>query len=194
MRNKFLMYKILKFLGKPIFHILYNPKIINKYNIPYGEPIIFAGNHKSYLDPLLLIISTKNVVHFLAKKELFKGFFNYFFKSAGCIPVDRKNKDKNATDMALDILKSNKIIGIFPEGTRNKTGECLLPFKFGAVSFASKTDAWIVPFGITGKYKLFRKGLVIKFGKPYKLTTDLETENNILKEKVSSLIKVNYEE
>jgi len=189
------MYKILKFLGKPIFHILYNPKIINKYNIPYGEPIIFAGNHKSYLDPLLLIISTKNVVHFLAKKELFKGFFNYFFKSAGCIPVDRKNKDKNATDMALDILKSNKIIGIFPEGTRNKTNELLLAFKFGAVSMAAKTDSYIVPFAITGDYKFRSKNLKITYGKPFKVNDmELDKANDKLYKIVEKLLKQNSKE
>lgn len=193
LKNNYYIYRFLKFIGKPIFKVLFRPKINSKYEIPYGEAIIFAGNHKSYMDPLLLIISTKDVVHFLAKKELFKGLLKKFFLSVGCIPVNRKTKDKNATEMAVNVLKNNAIIGIFPEGTRNRSGDILMPFKYGAVSMAQKTNAWVIPFGISGDYKLFKKGLSINLGKPYKVEKDLESENLILMQNVESLIKEEYE-
>ncbi len=192
-KSKYFLYQSLKLLGKPIFTLLYRPKIDQKYNIPYGEAIIFCGNHKSYLDPLLLIIATKEVIHFLAKKELFKGIFKKFFNSVGCIPVNRKEKDKNTTSIALSVLGNNKVIGIFPEGTRNRTNEFLLPFKFGAVSMAKKSNAWIIPFGISGNYSIFKNNLRINFGKPYKITKDLETENKELMEQIANLIKESYE-
>ena len=88
---------------------------------------------------------------------------------------------------ALYDLKDNGVIGIFPEGTVNKSKDELLPFKYGAVSFASKTDSYIVPFAITGKYKLFRKSVKVKYGKPYKVKTDLEKENEILRNKILDL-------
>ena len=69
------------------------------------------------------------------------------------------------------------------------TEEYLLPFKFGAVSFAKKTGAYLVPFAINGKYKLFRKSIKITYGKPYKVTGDLEKENQILRDKVYKLMK-----
>lgn len=55
-----------------------------------------------------------------------------------CIPVNRKEKDPTATLKAINVLNNGGAIGIFPEGTRNKTNELLLPFKFGAVSLAQK--------------------------------------------------------
>lgn len=184
--SNYYLHRFLRFIGRPLFKVLFRPRIINKVDYLDDEPIIFCGNHKSYLDPLLLIISTDRIVHFLAKKELFRGVFKSFFTSVGCIPVNRKEKDKNATNMALDVLNNNKVIGIFPEGTRNNKKE-LLPFKFGAVSMAKKTNAWIIPFGISGNYSLFKNNLTITFGNPYKIEESLEEENKKLMDKVFKL-------
>ena len=54
-------------------------------------------------------------------------------------------------------LEEDKLIGIFPEGTFNRTNDIVMPFKYGAVSMASKTNSTVVNFSITGKYKLFKK-------------------------------------
>ena len=86
-------------------------------------------------------------------------------------------------------LEQDGAIGIFPEGTRNKTKEKLLPFKFGAVSMAKKTDSFIVPFGISGDYKFRSKNLTIKYGKPFKVgKLSLEEANKKLEEIVSELM------
>ena len=58
----------------------------------------------------------------------------------------------------------------FQRELENKTKEFLLPFKFGSVSMAKKTDAYLVPFGITGDYTFRSKNLVIRYGKPFKVT------------------------
>ncbi len=62
----------------------------------------------------------------------------WFFKAVGCISVDRSVHDGKAKGEAIETLKNGGAIGLFPEGTRNKTQEFLLPFKFGAVSMAKK--------------------------------------------------------
>ena len=126
----------------------------------------------------------------MAKKELFESkFTNFFFRSMGCIPVNRSIHDKDAKNEAVEVLKNNEVVGIFPEGTVNKTNEIVLPFKYGAVSFAKKTNAYIVPFAITGKYKIFRRSIKITYGKPYKVKQDLEVENNRLMNTVKRMIK-----
>ena len=106
----------------------------------------------------------------------------------GIIPVDRKNKNPEALNEAIRNLNNNKVIGIFPEGTTNKTNNIIMPFKYGAVKMASEANAYIVPFSITGEYKFFGK-LKITFGEAYKVSKDLEKENAILMNKVTSLIK-----
>ena len=90
--------------------------------------------------------------------------------------------------MGIKLLNEGFVLGIFPEGTRNRTSELLLPFKYGAVSLAFKTGAYIVPAGITGKYK-FRGKIKVKYGKPFKVSNDLESANVKLKEEITKLIK-----
>ena len=151
-----LLYKILIPLDK-IFMLLYKPTYINIENIPKKEPIILAGNHTSKLDPLLLMSTTNRCIHFLAKIELFKGIKKIFFKNLGIIPVDRSKKNKEAINLANKYLIDNKVIGIFPESTINKTNDIIMPFRYGAVKMAKETNSYIVPFAITNKYKLLKR-------------------------------------
>lgn len=183
-----ILYWIVKIFGTPIFYILFRPKYINKNNIPKNGPVVLAGNHKSNFDCASLVCSTNRVVHFLAKKELLDTKLKFFYKGMGIIPVDRKNKNPEALKEAIRNLNNNKVIGIFPEGTTNKTNNVIMPFKYGAVKMASEANAYIVPFSITGEYKFFGK-LKITFGEAYKVSKDLEKENAILMNKVTSLIK-----
>lgn len=192
MKKKYICYRIFKAILKPIFILYYNPKIINKEAIPKEGPIIIAGNHKHLYDQCLTIISTKRIIRYMAKKEYFDGKMAWFFKSVGCIPVNRQIKDTNAKNSAIEVLKEKGAIGIFPEGTRNKTKEFLLPFKFGAVSMAQKTGAAIIPFGLTGDYKFRSKNLTARFGTPFKVENmTLEEANEKLYNEVKKLMEEN---
>ena len=185
-----ILYKILMPLNK-VFMKLYGPTYIGIDNIPKKGPVILAGNHTAKLDPLLLMSSTNRCIHFLAKIELFQGIKKIFFKNVGIIPVDRKRKNKEAITTANEYLLNDKVIGIFPESTINKTNDIIMPFKFGAVKMANDTNSLIVPFSITRKYKLFKKSVIICFDKPYKVTGNIEKDNKILEEKVIKLIRSN---
>jgi len=188
-------YSLLTPIMRVLFRFYYNPKIINKEVIPKEGPILIVGNHKHIYDQCLTIMATKRVIHYMAKKEYFDGKMAWFFKLVGCIPVDRSIKDHNATDKALKVLNSGGAIGLFPEGTRNKTKDVfLLPFKFGTVSMAKKTNATIIPFGLTGDYKFRSKNLTIRYGTPFKVgKMDLEDANKKLYEEVERLMRENLE-
>ncbi|MBO5376440.1 MAG: 1-acyl-sn-glycerol-3-phosphate acyltransferase [Bacilli bacterium] len=188
-------YKFFRFTLGHLFNLYYSPKVIGKEKIPKDGPILICGNHKHVYDQCPIIMSTKRVIHYMAKKEYFDGKLAWFFKMAGCIPVNRSIKDENAKSQALDVLKDNGAIGLFPEGTRNKTEQFLLPFKFGAVSMAQKTDATIVPFGLTGDYKFRSKNLTIRFGEPFKIgDMTLEEANNKLYKEIEKLMKQNLKD
>ena len=186
---KYIVYRTLKFIGKPLFWLLFNPKVEGKENIIDG-PVLLAGNHTMFMDAVFMLYAPKRVVHMMAKKELFDSKFKgAFFKSMGCISVDRSVHDKEAKNNAIDVLKDGGLVGIFPEGTVNKTKDIILPFKYGAVSIANKSNAYIVPFSITGKY--FKRNIKITYGKPYKVSSDLEKENKKLENTITKLIKEN---
>ncbi len=191
-----LLYRVGRAILGPIFKLYYNPTIIGKENIPKEGNILIVGNHKHLYDQCLTIVATKRFIRYMAKKEYFDNKkVAWFFKGTGCISVDRSHKDPKATDKALETLREGGAVGLFPEGTRNKTDAFLLPFKFGAVSMAKKTDSYLVPFGITGDYKFRSKNLIIRYGKPFRVgNMELEDANDKLYKSVEKLMKENLKE
>lgn len=186
-------YSFFKGILGGIFKIYYRPKIVNKEVIPKDGPIIIAANHIHLFDQCLPIISTKRMLHYMAKKEYFDGKYAWFFKTAGCISVNRSIHDSDAKAKALEVLNNGYALGIFPEGTRNKTNELLQPFKLGAVSMAQKTGATIIPAAITGRYTFRKNKLKITFLEPIKVAKndDLEKVNEKLYKVILDCIKEN---
>lgn len=190
--NDAFLYRLLRPLITLLFKFIYRPKIVGVSNISKSGGIILAGNHNHNMDAAFLVSSTKRNIHFLAKIELFKGLKRHFFSNMGLIPVDRSKKNPNALKSAYEYLKNNKVIGVFPEGTFGK-GK-ILPFKMGAVKMAYETGSEIVPFAITGDFKMFSKNLKIEFGKPIKIkSNELEKENEKLRNIVVKMVSDNNE-
>ena len=117
-------YKVAKKILKPIFYKKCDPTVINAEVVPKEGPMILCGNHMHVLDQCGPLFEIPRVVHYMAKKEYFDSFkTRWFFKMVGCISVDRENHEeaKKAKEKAISILKKGGAIGIFPEGTGNKT-------------------------------------------------------------------------
>lgn len=143
MSKKTLLYKIGTFLLGPIYKIYYNPKIIGKENMQIIGPKIIVSNHIHLYDQCNTIISTKEFITYLAKKEYFDSkLTRWFFKSVGCISVDRNKKDEEAKKEALSVLNHQSTIGLFPEGTRNTLKE-------------DRLKGIYFDFNIKDKYKVF---------------------------------------
>ena len=186
-------YQVIRPLLKIFIVLTLNPKTINKNNIPKKGGYILAGSHGSNYDPIIVGNSTTRSIHFLAKKELFNNIFlGAILRFMGIISVDRKSKDKTDTkEQAIEALKEGKVICIFPEGTRNRTNDLIMPFKFGAVSFAKKSGCPIIPFAITPHPKTFRYKTKMIIGKPFyvKENDDLEEANKKFEDIVRDLLK-----
>ena len=119
-KDKMYGFRLMKPILGTLFKLYYNPKIIGKENIPKKGSCLIVGNHVHIMDQCLVIIATKRPIHYMAKREYFDNKkVAWFFKLAGCIPVDRSVKDNNATSKALEVLKNDWALGLFPEGTRN---------------------------------------------------------------------------
>lgn len=186
-------YKFVKFIIKIITRFLYPYKIVNKENLNIKGPFIIIMNHKSQLDPLYIIDFNQRHIHFFAKKELKKWpLINYFFNRVELIYVDRKIKNNGTTKKGEAYLKKGELIALFPEGTRNKSQNPILPFKYGAFSMAQKENAFIVPIIMHGKKKLFQKKLLYEVLKPRKITKNLDEEVKIFENLYSSKLKNEY--
>ena len=163
-----------------LFIKLYRPQVVGVENIPKEGRILLAGNHTKWLDSVMLVGIQKRQIHFLAKEELFHGATKWIVKGMGCVPVNRKIHDKNALQSAIEYLKNDLCVAIFPEGTINRTDDVIMPFKIGAVKACQEADSKLVPFIITGKYKFLRKSVKVEFLKPMSIDEDLEKANKKL--------------
>lgn len=148
------------------FAVVYRVKVIGTENIPKDkkQPLIYCGNHRTYKDPPLIVVTAKRHVRFLAKEELKKNpLFAFLGVVFGGIYVKRDSKDVSALKTTLKALKNGESIALFPEGTRNgiEKGE---KAKDGAAFFAVRTGAKVIPVGIKGGEKPFKK-MTIKYGK-----------------------------
>ncbi len=182
-------YRIVKAILYIYYFLFYRVTYIGRENIPKNGGVVLAGTHTSQTDILILGASTKRMVNFLGKIELFKGPGKWFMPLMGVIPVDRSKKNTEALAMAINELKNGKLIGIFPEGTINRTDDIIKrPFKYGAVKMAYESNSILVPFAIIGNVKPFKRVKII-FGDGYKVTDDIERENIKLENKVIELIR-----
>lgn len=171
--------------------IVYRVKIVGTQNVPKEGALLFCGNHRTYLDPPLIVVTAGRHMRFMAKEELRKNpifaFLGVLFEG---IYVKRDEKDITALKEALKTLKNGGCIGIFPEGTRNGLEKNDGKIKNGAAYMALKTNAKIVPVGIIGPAKPFSKNEII-YGEPIDLSEYI-TGKKIEKEtedKVSEIIK-----
>ena len=180
-------YKVLLKIVKLINKVYVRTTYEGLENIPKSGPFILAGNHIHLFDPGPIMSITDRQIHFLSKASLFKFPQSLIFRNMGLIKVNRDGKDREAYESAVKYLKDGEIVGIYPEGTRER-GRGLLPFKKGVVRMAKETDSVIIPFAAVGKYKPFRKGLTIRFGKPYKVTKDVDESLKELEKIIRGLL------
>lgn len=174
--------------------IVYRLKIVGIENIP-DEQVIFCANHRSFIDAPIIKVTCRKDTRFLAKESLaknkFLAFLGWVFE---VVYVKRDAKDIAALKNTLTLLKKGDSIVIFPEGTRNglEKGESV---KDGAAFFAIKSGVKVIPVGISGELKPFKKSTVT-YGKPldfsiYKDPKDkeeLEIVTNKIMEEIKSLL------
>lgn len=174
--------------------IVYRFEVIGSENIPKEGAVIICGNHRSFLDPPLIEVTTGRYTRFLAKEELTK---NKFLAFLGCvfdaILVKRDSKEVKALKESLQTLKDGNCLALFPEGTRNglAKGEKV---KDGAAFFAVRSGAPVIPCGIKGGEKGNRK-VTITYGKPldyseYKGNKDKEVLDKVTDEIMSNIIEL----
>ena len=175
--------KIVKAILGFLMKLVYRVKIIGEENLPDSGCII-CPNHVHALDTVAIVTCSKRKIIFMAKKELFKNvILAWLGRVFEVFPVDREGHDIEAIKHSLRVLKKEEILGIYPEGTRNGIAKGKKP-KNGATLIAIKAKKPIVPVGVSGSFKPFRK-ITITYGKPIYFSKDeIDVQN---KELINSL-------
>ena len=171
MKRRSIVFVIGRILAIPLFKLLFHYRVKGKENLPKDGAFIVCPNHLSNADPMLVSVTQKRQIYYMAKAELFKNpFASAVIRELGAFPVDRGAGDGKAINTAEEVVKDGRLLGIFIEGTRSKTGEFLRP-KSGAAVVAFQTKTPVVPVCVTPKnkkIKLFQR-VTISWGKPLSL-------------------------
>ncbi len=161
-----MLYTVICQAFRIIFRFFFRWRPEGRENIPAEGPVILCSNHISWWDPPLVgSLAWPRKVHFMAKEELFRyPVFSVVLPKILAFPVKRDTADRRAIRTALDVLKKGGVLGLFPEGTRSRTGE-MLPPQPGVGLITRNSGAVVVPVAIHGPYRLFGP-LRITIGRP----------------------------
>ena len=158
-----MFYKIMRWLVYPFIRLFIRVEYFGAENLPKDKGYILCANHISIADMFAIAVPVKCQIRYMAKGELFKfAPLKWLFTALGSFAVKRGQGDTGAIDKACDIIEKGGVLGIFPEGTRSKTGQPGKA-KSGIALIAMRTKADILPISIkysTGTFKLFCKATV----------------------------------
>jgi 1-acyl-sn-glycerol-3-phosphate acyltransferase len=160
-----MFYTFARGVVKIVLSPLYRIEVSGLEHFPKDGGVLLCTNHIDNLDPPVVGITAPRPVSFMAKAELFNvPILGNIVKNVRAFPVKRGLSDREALRNGLKLLKEGNVLGLFPEGTRSKTGE-LTKGLSGAGFFALRSNAYVVPCAIIGPYKPFKK-LKVVYGKP----------------------------
>jgi 1-acyl-sn-glycerol-3-phosphate acyltransferase len=158
-------YAFAKRIVSPILKKMYRVEVKGLEHFPEQGGVLLCSNHIDNMDPPILGVTCPRPISFMAKAELFNvPILSGIIKKLNAFPVKRGGNDREALRTGLKVLKEGKVLGLFPEGTRSKTGK-LGKGLAGAGYFALRTNAQVIPCAIIGSYRIFQKVKVI-YGKP----------------------------
>lgn len=158
-------YRLVQLLFRLLFLLLRRWKVYGAENMPAAGGVVIVSNHASYWDPIAVGCAFDRKVHYMAKSELFQiPLLGLVIRSLGAFPVRRDRSDRSAIRAAVSYLQEGKVVGVFPEGTRSKTGELLKPH-LGAAMIAQKAGVPILPVALSGTRGVWGK-VAVRVGTP----------------------------
>lgn len=173
-------------------------------NIPKDQAVLFVGNHRSYFDIHLLAIHAPGPISFLAKKEMLRyPLLSHWMKLIDCTFIDRSDIKQGLKVILknIELLKEGVSVSVFPEGTRNKTEETLLPFHDGSFKMAEKSKCPIVVVTYNNTRNIFeshmprieKQHVIMEFSKPFYISELDPEDRRHIGRYVSNILIENYE-
>ena len=156
------VYRIVRGIIYPIFQWFLPVKFVGFEDVEKKGGYILCANHTSMTDPCFISVKMKRQIYYMAKAEIFKvPVLKNIAEGAGAFAVNRGSGDVSAIEHAENLINRGHILGIFPEGTRHKTG-APRKAKSGVAYIAMHTKADILPISIyrEGRFSIFKKTTV----------------------------------
>ncbi|MGJ8697876.1 MAG: lysophospholipid acyltransferase family protein [Verrucomicrobiaceae bacterium] len=153
--------KTIYWIGVTIFRAastaFFGYRVVGREKLIQEGGVLVASNHESFLDPPLVGIAYESEVYYLARKTLFKGFFNWLYTRWNAVPVDQERPDMTSLKRIIKILRSGERVVVFPEGARTLDGE-LGPAGAGVGLIVAKSKAKVQPIRIFGARDCLPRG------------------------------------
>jgi cytidylate kinase len=191
-------YWVARFICKVFCLLFFRIRAYGRENIPADGPVILAGNHQSFLDPVFCGSSEPRRLTYMARDTLFSfGPFGWLLRSINVIPLSRDKPDITTMRAVLDRLKKGEAVCLYPEGTRTQDGR-IAAFKPGFGLLCRRSRATVVPVLVEGAFecwprtrKLFKIGshVVIRFGEPLSPEQVQTMTNEELADHVTALLR-----
>lgn len=164
-------YAFAKWLVTLLLQTFWHFQVEGAEHVPPDGPLIVACNHRSYFDPPALGCALPRPVAYMAKIELFRiPVLGSIITWLNAFSVDRSRGDVAAIKKAVEQLRQGKAVGIFPEGTRNLTGE--VKAQVGVALLASLSKAPVLPAYVSGTAHAHRFAPIrVAFGEPVVLAS-----------------------
>lgn len=181
-----MLYRFARFILRIFLTVVGRWRIIGRGNLPLEGPVMVVCNHVSYWDPVLVGCAMTRQVHFMAKAELFSyPVLGPLVRALGAFPIKRGQSDRNALRTAIHLLQDGKVLGVFPEGTRSKTG-ALMVFKPGITMLAYKVECPILPVAVVNSRRIFSgwfHPVEVRIGEPIEMPhMDKRPSSEVLEE------------
>ena len=178
------------------FKLVYRLEVQGRENIPKDNNFIIAANHLSTLDPPLVCAIMNRGVAYMSKIELFENpFLRWWLNWLGAFAVDREHVSVSTMKTVKAIKKTDWVLGIFPQGTRQLDGEIKNLTK-GFASIAKSNKCGILPVGIIGTDEVkripFTGKIVVKIGKVIPYSDNLDDMINEWGYSVQELTGLKY--
>lgn len=170
-----MLYRFLQFVFRTFFRLFFRARVLGTENMPSQGAVILAANHQSNWDPPFLATFLQRPVSYMAKQELFEvPVFGAAIRACHAFPIRRGAADRAAIKTALQVLKLQKCLGVFPEGTRSRDGQ-RHKAEAGVALLAAMSKAPVVPAAIMGTNHILGPGgslpqLTVRYGKPLYFT------------------------
>jgi 1-acyl-sn-glycerol-3-phosphate acyltransferase len=192
-----MFYRFCRSLFRFFFGVFCGWEVFGAENLPQKGPVLVIANHFSYWDPVVVGSALGRQVHFMAKSNLFSyPVLGFLISKLGAFPVDRRRIDRTSLKRALSLLDEGKIVCIFPEGTRSKTGALLPPLP-GAAFLVRKAGVSVCPVALQRKKRILGNNLFpcyhVHVGATFSVNKpgrrDLQADADLMMAKIKELLE-----